>query len=116
MKDPMSRKTLLALLNLAAADATGVAPKWTPDGRSLLGLQARGLAHPLGLTAAGREVAVEILGLARLDPGIREGWMREVRQIFGVDDELIEPQADGARLTQAGRQAYSELVEPVEGP
>ena len=90
VKDPMNWNGIRALMCLAVADDTGASPTSTPDGRTLRGLQARGLAHTMGLTTAGREVALEILGLARLDPELLEKRMREVRQICGEDDELLK--------------------------
>ena len=97
MKEPMTWNSRKALMRMAVSDHTGVDPGlWTPDGRSLRGLQARGLAHPFGIPTSGRELAAELLAVARLNPEIREDWMRDIRKMFGADDELIDLPSEGS--------------------
>jgi hypothetical protein len=80
------------LLRLVAAYQRGDEDlRFPPDGRSVNALEARGLLTKKTLmpTLAGRQLAAELKSFALACPGVRDMVLQEVREIFGLDDELV---------------------------
>ncbi|MCH9637748.1 MAG: hypothetical protein K0U16_07375 [Gammaproteobacteria bacterium] len=87
----MTHQMRRALLRIYSWDLSEEVRRWRPDGRSVAGLQRRGLLEPdmLRLTPSGRQLAIELHSLALAAPGVREIVFEDVRKILGCDTELL---------------------------